>query len=244
MMKHLIMLVLTTVVSVVHSAPSISIGKTYEFIEANARTLTKGVKNSGTSTAFVRVELVEITYDGAQAAERPVLIVAPHGSSPQATLIASPARMIIPAGSTQHTRLLAMGPRDAERYYRVRFIPVIPQQSDAFALTNEEREQYADEMSASLTFMAAFGAILVVRPATPVYDTRLDDSRETYRVRNAGNTMVMLDDLMDCDMAGRACSSGSLRRVVPGGQITIQKRAGRSYRSTLIEGERHRPLAF
>ena len=152
--------------------------------------------------------------------------------------------MIIPADSAQTTRLLALGPRSVERYYRVRFIPVMPQQGDQFALTDQERERYEGAMSASLTFMAAFGAIVVVRPAMPVYDTRLHDGPDSYQVRNAGNTMITLTDLQDCDATGQDCSKPSLRRVLPGSQLTLTKHTQRRYQATLLEGDRNQRLNF
>jgi hypothetical protein len=152
--------------------------------------------------------------------------------------------MIVPADSAQTTRLLALGSRSVERYYRVRFIPVMPQSGDQFALTDQERERYVGAMSASLTFMAAFGAIVVVRPTAPVYDTRLDDGIDSYRVRNAGNTMITLTDLQDCDTAGQDCSVASLRRVLPGSQLTLAKQAQRRYQATLVEGAHTQRLNF
>ena len=41
--------------------------------------------------------------------------------------MASPARLIVPAKGMQGTRLLHMGGRDTERYFRVRFVPVVPE---------------------------------------------------------------------------------------------------------------------
>jgi hypothetical protein len=53
--------------------------------------------------------------------------------------MASPARLIVPAKGMQGTRLLHMGARDTERYFRVRFVPVVPEKEDEFAVSSEER---------------------------------------------------------------------------------------------------------
>ena len=49
--------------------------------------------------------------------------------------MASPARLIVPAKGMQGTRLLHMGERDTERYFRVRFVPVVPEKEDEFAVS-------------------------------------------------------------------------------------------------------------
>jgi hypothetical protein len=58
--------------------------------------------------------------------------------------MASPARLIVPANGMQGTRLLHMGARDTERYFRVRFIPVVPEKEDEFAVSSDEREAYKE----------------------------------------------------------------------------------------------------
>ena len=68
-------------------------------------------------------------------------------------LMASPARLIVPANGMQGTRLLMMGERDRERYFRVRFIPVVPEKEDEFAVSAEEREQYKTTLSAGVNVM-------------------------------------------------------------------------------------------
>ena len=50
--------------------------------------------------------------------------------------MASPARLIVPANGMQGTRLLYMGERDRERYFRVRFVPVVPEKEDEFAVSS------------------------------------------------------------------------------------------------------------
>ena len=64
--------------------------------------------------------------------------------------MASPARLIVPANGMQGTRLLYMGERDRERYFRVRFVPVVPEKEDEFAVSSEEREDYKKTLSAGV----------------------------------------------------------------------------------------------
>ncbi len=91
MMQRLLIIVLTGAVSLADAAPAISIGSTYEFIEPAARTLSKRVTNTGSSTAFVRIEVLEIVYDNGQPVERPVPPVSHAKGTQAAALVASPA---------------------------------------------------------------------------------------------------------------------------------------------------------
>lgn len=244
MLNALIAFVFTALVAVVHATPAISIGDMHEFIEADARTVLKRISNSGTSTAFVRIEMKEIVYENGKPIERDIAPIAMTEEAKHASLIASPARLIIPADSAQTTRLLALGPRDTERYYRVRFIPVMPQQSDDFALTEEQQSTYADSLSAGLTLLTGYGAIIVVRPAAARYETRMKDEAGEYRVHNAGNTTITLENLHDCGASGTACTPEIIRRVLPGSQISIEKNPGRTYRATLVEGLNTQVVSF
>ncbi|MDT9091332.1 hypothetical protein RSW97_25460, partial [Escherichia coli] len=75
----------------------------------------------------MKVAIHEITYDSTgQPRESPEL------SEGSRALVASPSRLIIPANGVQATRLLFMGERDRERYFRIRFIPVLPKAEDGF----------------------------------------------------------------------------------------------------------------
>ena len=63
MLKGFLAMAITAVMSTVQAAPVISIGEMHKFIESNARTLLKQVSNTGTATAFVRIEVKEIVYE-------------------------------------------------------------------------------------------------------------------------------------------------------------------------------------
>jgi len=44
------------------AAPSIHIGAMYDYLEDNRSTLLKRIRNSGDSTAFVRVSITEVSF--------------------------------------------------------------------------------------------------------------------------------------------------------------------------------------
>src|SRR6201999_3291434 len=99
----------------------------------------KRVFNGGDSTAFVKVTVLEIVYQPDGTIRELPLKSSRDGASRDG-LMASPARLIVPANGMQGTRLLFMGKRDRERYFRVRFVPVVPEKEDEFAVSSDERE--------------------------------------------------------------------------------------------------------
>jgi hypothetical protein len=126
-MKRLLLLMGLSVVSLVTSAgPQINVGTVYDYLDGDKSTYLKRVFNSGDSTAFVKVNILEIIY-GPDGTPQEVPVKTQADASSRDGLMASPARLIVPAKGMQGTRLLLMGNRDIERYFRVRFIPVVPE---------------------------------------------------------------------------------------------------------------------
>ncbi|MCE6985145.1 molecular chaperone, partial [Pseudomonas frederiksbergensis] len=75
-------------------------------------------------TAFVKVSVVELVYDNQGQARE---VEMDGREALQRGLVVSPARLIIPANGMQAVRLLYRVERDQERYFRLRFIPVLPE---------------------------------------------------------------------------------------------------------------------
>jgi Mat/Ecp fimbriae periplasmic chaperone len=123
------------------AGPQINVGTVYDYLDADKSTYLKRVFNSGDATAFVKVNVLEIVYAADGTSQEIAIENAADGASRNG-LMASPARLIVPAQGMQGTRLLYMGARDRERYFRVRFVPVVPEKEDEFVVTNEEREDY------------------------------------------------------------------------------------------------------
>lgn len=155
---------------VAHAGPQINVGVVYDYLEAGKSTYMKRVFNGGTSTAFVKVNILEMVYD-ADGSYREVPVKTSADISARDGLMASPARLIVPANGTQGTRLLFMGNRDRERYFRVRFVPVVPQTEDEFAISEEERQDYKDSLAAGVRVLAGYGTVFFVRPTHTRFDT-------------------------------------------------------------------------
>ncbi|MGY2313297.1 molecular chaperone [Pseudomonas sp. SDO5522_S412] len=237
-MKKLVSaLLLSFCATAIQAGPSINIGNVYDYMDAEKSTYLKRVYNGGDSTAFVRVNIFEMNFDAkGNATESPLHDLATD-TAQRKGLIASPARLIVPAKGMQATRLLYVGDRDQERYYRVRFVPVVPEKEDQFNVTETEREVYKQSMSAGVNIMTGYGAIFFVRPKHTRFDTIIQNSSVEYYVKNAGNSTIELDEFKDCSIKKEsACQATSKHHVLPGRTFSFTKVAGRIYSYELIEG--------
>jgi P pilus assembly chaperone PapD len=208
-----------------HAAPNINIGSVYDYLDGDKSTFLKRVFNGGDSTAFVKVNILEILYDAQVDAD------ARDG------LMASPARLIVPANGMQGTRLLFMGERDRERYFRVRFVPVVPEKEDEFAVSSEEREDYKKNLSAGVTILAGYGAVFFVRPKETRFDSVIENEAGNYLIRNNGNSVVIVDEFKDCAVKNdRDCLPATKHHILAGRTFQFEKQTGREYRFTVIEG--------
>ena len=228
------------------AAPSIHIGAMYEYMEPQQGTILKRVRNSGDATAFVRVQISEVVYnaDGSHV-EREVDTRSVAAGQAVDGLISSPARLIVAANGQQATRLLYQGNREVERYYRVRFVPVLPQTADEFALDAAEAAAYQQQLSAGVNVLTGYGAFLIVHPQQVRHQTLVEQRGKQLHVRNAGNSSVVIDDLREC--AGERnsdCSPSRKQHLLPQREQVFELREGHQLAFELIEGEQRRRFAF
>nr|WP_319527641.1 molecular chaperone [Pseudomonas laurentiana] len=236
MNRWLSALVLGVCSSLAHAGPSINIGSVYDYMDGDKSTYLKRVFNGGDSTAFVRVSIFEMTFDEKGKATETPLDTQGAGASERKGLVASPARLIVPANGMQATRLLYIGDRDRERYYRVRFVPVVPEKADQFNVSDAERDAYKQSMSAGVNILTGYGAIFFVRPENTRFDTKIQNGSTEYRVENAGNSTIVLDDFKDCSIKKESdCHATKKHHVRPGESFSFTKETGRVYRFHLVE---------
>ena len=227
---------------VAHAAPSINIGTVYDYLDGDKSTYLKRVFNGGDSTAFVKVNILEIVYD-ADGTSREIPLTTQADASARDGLMASPARLIVPANGMQGTRLLYMGEREKERYFRVRFVPVVPEKEDEFAVSTEEREDYKKGLSAGINVLAGYGMVFFVRPKETRFDSVIDNGAGQYQIRNNGNTVVVIDEFKDCSVKNeQECQPTTKHHILAGRTFQFEKQAGREYRFTLVEGEKSKKL--
>lgn len=237
-MKRLLMLCGLSLMSLgTVAGPQINVGVVYDYLSGDKSTYMKRVFNGGTSTAFVKVNILEMLYaDDGSYREVPLKDQADLKS--RDGLMASPARLIVPANGTQGTRLLFMGNRDKERYFRVRFVPVVPQTEDDFAVTEQERDAYKQSLAAGVKVLAGYGTVFFVRPKNTRFDTALDDSAKRYTLRNNGNSVVVIDEFKDCAAGSpQDCRPTIKHHVMAGRSYGFDKEPGREYRFRLLEGD-------
>ena len=226
----------------VQAGPNINVGVVYDYLDGSKSSYLKRIFNGGTSTAFVRVEILEIVYD-ASGVPQEVPLHTQADATARDGLMASPARLIVPAKGMQGTRLLHMGARDTERYFRVRFVPVVPEKEDEFAVSSEERDAYKENLSAGVNVMTGFGTVFFVRPKNSRFDSVIDDSAGVYRLRNNGNTVVVIDEFRNCSRKNETeCEPTTKHHVLAGKSFEFEKKTGREYRFNLIEGADKKPL--
>lgn len=237
-MKRVLLLCLLCVsAQLAHAGPNINIGTVYDYMDGDKSTFLKRVFNGGDSTAFVKVNILEILY-AADGTSREVPVKAADNGNSRDGLMASPARLIVPANAMQGTRLLFMGERDRERYFRVRFIPVVPEKEDEFAVSIEEREAYKKQLSAGVTVLAGYGAVFFVRPKNSLFNSVIEDQAGNYRINNNGNTVVVIDEFRDCSARNEnECQPVTKSHILEGRSFSFEKQAGRQYSFNLVEGE-------
>jgi hypothetical protein len=226
----------------IQAGPQINVGTVYDYLDSDKSTYLKRVFNSGDSTAFVKVNILEIVYD-ADGSHREIPVQMQADGSGRDGLMASPARLIVPAKGMQGTRLLHMGARDTERYFRVRFVPVVPEKEDEFAVSSEERDAYKENLSAGVNVMTGFGTVFFVRPKNSRYDSVIDDSAGVYKLRNNGNTVVVIDEFRNCSLKNETeCEPTTKHHILAGKTFEFEKKPGREYRFNLVEGTAKKAL--
>ncbi|MBN6773869.1 molecular chaperone [Pseudomonas granadensis] len=218
------------------AGPQINVGTVYDYLDADKSTYLKRVFNSGDATAFVKVDVLEIVY-GTDGSPQEIAVENAADGASRNGLMASPARLIVPAQGMQGTRLLYMGERDRERYFRVRFVPVVPEKEDEFVVSNEEREDYKSSLSAGVNVMTGFGTIFFVRPKDARFDTAVKETESRYELRNNGNTVIIIDEFKNCSLTKDTdCGATTKHHVLAGKSFAFDKEKGREYRFFLIEG--------
>lgn len=243
-MKKLLMVLAGAISTSAVATPAINVGAMHSFIEADRSTLLKQIRNNGSSTAYVRVTATEIefTEDG-QTQEKDIdreALLKGEGYG----LVVSPARLIVPASGMQANRMLVVGERDVERYYRVRYVPVIPDNAQDFGLTPEQADTYEKEVTAGVSIMAGYGAIVMVQPSQVEYNTLVNETPDAVTFTNQGNSTVVFDAFAQCEAKQRACHSYRVQYLRPGKSMTLEKQANKSFQFTLVEGKSKTEMAF
>ncbi|HDS1736975.1 MULTISPECIES: molecular chaperone [Pseudomonas] len=223
----------------VSAAPELNVGALYDYLDSGKSTLLKRIRNGGDTTAFVKVSVAELIYDAdgvAREVDTDGLPLEQRG------LVASPARLIVPANGMQAVRLLYRGSRDQERYFRLRFVPVLPELGDGFAVDQQEAEQYRDSLKVGVNLLAGYGSLLFVRPAEVSFKTPIQRQNGQLTVSNQGNSTVVLDHFRQCQAADRECEPATKHHLLPGRSRQFDGQAQKVHQFELHEGNEHQAM--
>ncbi|MFF7707485.1 molecular chaperone [Pseudomonas sp. NPDC007930] len=222
------------------AGPDLNLGALYSYLPAERSSLAQQVENFGEHTAFVQLELAEMAFgaDG-QLAELPL-----PAQGLQRALLGTPAQFIIPAKGFHSVRLIFRGARDRERYFRVRYVPVLPGAGSGFTLAEDEVARYQEALGAGVQVLKGIGAVLIVRPRETHYLTQIEPSAQGLTLRNAGNATVLLDNLRQCGDPAQPCALGQKLHLRPGQAHTLLPGNGQHYRFNLVEGEKVRGMRY
>ena len=226
------------------SSPSIGIGSMYDLLQPGDYNLVKKVYNSGDSTAFVRVDILEIKLDGKGGEQELVPQKLDGEGLNKNRLIATPQRMIIPPAEFQSGRLLWPGSRDKERYYRVRFTPVAPDKKNDFGLTEQQLKEYKSSVIAGVNILTGYGSILYIMPDNAVFNTSVTNNPDIVRITNAGNATVVIDDIRQCKDINKECSSPTRAFVIPGRDFVIKKEKEHTVKFHLLEAKKSKEFSL
>lgn len=242
MLKKTLCMVLLSFCGMANSAPNINIGAMYEFIDGDKSTLSKRIRNQGDQTGYVRTEVSEIIYlnDGKKQERKIDAQAAAKGNVDG--LIFTPSRMIIPAKGIQTGRLVVTGQRDKERYYRVRFIPVMPKDHYEFNQSKKEFDAYRDKLSAGVNVLTGYGAMIIVRPKNQIFNTQIEHIGNHIVFKNRGNSSVVLEQIKECRQ--NQCDDEKGTILLPGKEHRLLKKEKYSLQLMLLEGNKKTPKKF
>jgi hypothetical protein len=234
-------------------ASSLSVGAMHEYMKPEETQILKRIRNDGDATEFVRVTINEVEFVNGKETEKSEVEAKPEtrtsldcqSTSGNATslLLASPSRLIIPAKGMQATRLVYCGDRKTEHYFRVRFIPALPQQLDEFPIEQKEKEQYKKVISAGVNVLTGFGTVVIIRPENVRFNTVITPAKESSNVRNDGNSVVVLDNLISCEKKDKGkCTDAQKVHIRPGVEKSISAPVNMKTSFDLYEGDTKRHI--
>ncbi|EBP0972793.1 hypothetical protein LB58_19170 [Salmonella enterica] len=231
----------------VNAAPIIGIGSMYDVLTPDKSSFTKRIYNNGDSTAFVRVELLEIDpmHKNKSINETPVKEISGNVLEKD-RLVVTPLRMIIPPNGFQSARVMWPGTRDKERYFRVRFTPVMPQAEDGFGLDSKAAGKYRQEtLQAGVNILTGYGTVVIVQPEKASFNTSINNNATGgVTVTNNGNATVVLGDIRQCRSANTDCGEVTREFILPGRSHSLTGKSGFKTNFTLIEGNTKQAKSF
>ena len=234
-------------------AGTLSVGAMHEYINSDETQLLKRIRNNGSTTDFIRVSVAQIDFkdgkevdvvpdnDGKQ--DESALKCLNSSTHQSAYMFPSPSRLIIPARGMQASRLIFCGPRDKEHYFRVRFIPALPQHVDDFPAEAEEKKRYKQALTAGVNVLTGYGVIVIVRPQVTRFNTLIKEVPGGHNISNAGNSIIILNQMKTCEkQVPTKCNSSQKIHIRPGQQRVIPAQKNHFTQFILNEGVQNKEI--
>lgn len=160
------------------------------------------VTNTGKHVMYVEVDVLKVEHPG-QPDEKRVKITDPD----KLKLLATPNKMVIPAGSEKLIRIVNLQQSNpAERVYRINVTPIVPPLQDK---------------KSQLRIVVAYQILTIVQPDTPHSDFIGNRSGKSISFSNSGNTNVLLSQGKQCDPHNKkSCQDLPSRRLYAGNHWT------------------------
>lgn len=163
------------------------------------------VTNPAQEALYVQVEVFEVLAPGTEAEQR-----VPLKDPASMSLLATPNKLIVPAGESKVVRLVSTMPAgDTERVYRINFRPIVGKiESDATAVK----------------VLVGYQVLALVAPQKPVYALEASREGSTLRLRNTGNTNILFFNGLQCpsDISEESgCSGLPDLRLYPGNERSV-----------------------
>ncbi|KVM73940.1 hypothetical protein WJ60_06420 [Burkholderia ubonensis] len=175
--------------------PKISVGSLYDYLPGNTSSITKPIRNSGDETGFLRIEIKRIAFDAQGKAQE--TRQADDGTL-QNRLIVSPNRLIVPPQGARSTRILYVGKRDREQYFRVRYLPVEPTRKAGFDVSPDIERKFAAVRSPLATtdhvFTPDTSGGSGVQPAHLLFETQSGVTQQLQRGHHYNGCVTVVFD--------------------------------------------------
>lgn len=225
------------------ASPIIGIGSMYDVLKPESQSIMKRIYNSGESTAFIRIEILEIYPN--EKKEIP-LTESNENRLERNRLVITPLRLIVSPLGFQNIRMMWVGERDEERYFRVRFTPVLPASKDGFGLSENEIEEYKkNSLKAGVNILTGYGSILIIQPKKQIFNTVIENTDSKIVVKNLGNTTIALEGMKLCKSKSNDCIYPPRQFILPGRTFSVDKDSTHpKINITLIEGDNSKLIVY
>ena len=163
------------------------------------------IYNSGDSPMYVEVIPTQVLEPGETNEDRAVI------KDPRdAGLLVTPSKLIVPPGASKIVRMVKLENSPYERVYRIAAKPVV---------AGLEAEQ------SGVKIMIGYEVLAIVYPNNPKPELVVEREGKILRVRNDGNTNVLLREGFQCatpDTPKENCTPIPGRRMYPGNQWELE----------------------